>query len=260
MTSDLISESAALEKRSFWRRQFSENNTEPQAVFDIAFGLIAPILCFYIDPVVFKGGVMGQPILEPYQLFAYGVTALAVSLFAVAMLFGSRLGMWSRLIGGALICGSVFSAVIGLAILPYSLMGLIVVIGLLGFIPFVTAFVYLRVGWRALHSEEPTPPGSWANALLVGAILSLVIPALVSLYVARTASHSIDAILHGSPEQAQLAVGRLRWLPLIPQQTLEPIVQAYMVEKDPNRKETLKNSYRVLTGEDIEKRIAILND
>lgn len=260
MTSDLIGESATLEERSFWRRQFSDNSTEPQAVFDIAFGLIAPILCFYFDPVVFKGGVMGQPILQPYQLFAYGVTALEVSLFAVAMLFGSLLGTWSRLIGGALICGAVFSAVIGLAILPYSLMGLVIAIGALGFIPFVTAFVYLRVGWRALKNEAKTSAGSCVDAMLIGAILSLGIPALGSLYVSRAASHSIDEILHGNAQQAELAVVHLRRLPFIPQHDLEPLVQAYLIEKDPNRKEILKTSYRVLTGEDIEIRVAILND
>jgi hypothetical protein len=259
MISDVTGESVVIERHSFWKRQFAENSTEPQAVFDIAFGLIAPILCFYFDPIVFKGGIMGQPILQTFQLFAYGVTALEVSLFAVAMLFGSRLGTWSRLIGGALISGAVFSAVIGLAILPYSLMGLIIAIGALGFIPFVTAFVYLRVGWRAL-SEDQTPADSWMNALLVGAILSLGLPALVSFYVSRTTSHSIDAILHGNAQQAELAVTHLRWLPFIPEQNLEPLVQAYLNENDPKRKELLKNSYQALTGQDIEFRVAVIND
>jgi hypothetical protein len=53
MISDVTGESVVIERHSFWKRQFAENSTEPQAVFDIAFGLIAPILCFYFDPVVF---------------------------------------------------------------------------------------------------------------------------------------------------------------------------------------------------------------
>ncbi len=40
---------------------------------------------------------------------------------------------------------------------------------------------------------------------------------------------------------------------------LQPLIQAYLNEKDPKRKELLSNSYQVLTGEDIEVRIA-LND
>jgi len=67
-------------------------------------------------------------------------------------------------------------------------------------------------------------------------------------------------ILHGSPQQAQVALARLRKLPIIPRQDLEPLLQEYMLEKDASRKETLKDSYRLLTGEDIDRRIAILND
>jgi hypothetical protein len=260
MSLNTAAESVTTEKPLFWRRQFAGNRTEAQQVFDVVFGLIAPILCFYFDPIVFKGEFVRESTIQSYQLFAYGVTAVEVSVLAVWLLFGTRLGGWSQLVGGVLISGSVFSAAIGVAILPLTIIGLILVIGVFGFIPFVTAFVYLRVGWRALKSEEETTPASWANALLMGAILSLVIPALGSLYVSRTASHSIDIILHGSPEQAQVALTRLRKLPLIPRQDLEPLVQAYMVEKDSNRKETLKDSYRLLTGENIDTRIAIMND
>ena len=259
MSLNTASESIAPEKRLFWRRQFGEDRTDAQQVFDVVFGLIAPILCFYFDPIVFKGSFVQQSTIQSYQLFAYGVTAVEVSVLAVWLLFGARLGGWSRPVGGVLISGAVFSAAIGVLILPLSIIGLILVIGILGFIPFITAFVYLRVGWRALKSEESMPV-SWANALLIGAILSLGIPALLSLYVSRTASRSVEVILHGSPQQAQVALARLRKLPIIPRQDLEPLLQAYIVEKDANRKETLKDSYRLLTGEDIDRRIAILND
>ena len=260
MSLNTASESIAPEKRLFWRRQFGEDRTDAQQVFDVVFGLIAPILCFYFDPIVFKGSFVQQSTIQSYQLFAYGVTAVEVSVLAVWLLFGARLGGWSRPVGGVLISGAVFSAAIGVLILPLSIIGLILVIGIFGFIPFITAFVYLRVGWRALKSEESTTPASWAKALLIGAILSLGIPALLSLYVSRTASRSVEVILHGSPQQAQVALARLRKLPIIPRQDLEPLLQAYIVEKDANRKETLKDSYRLLTGEDIDRRIAILND
>jgi len=260
MSLNTDSETITPEKRLFWRRQFAGDRTEAQQVFDVVFGLIAPILCFYFDPIVFKGEFVRGSSLQSFQLFAYSVTAVEVSVLAVWLLFGTRLRGWSRPVGGVLISGSVFSAAIGVAILPLSIVGLILVIGIFGFIPFITAFVYLRVGWRALRSDERTAPASWANALLIGAILSLAIPALLSLYVSRTASRSVDVILHGSPQQAQVALARLGKLPIIPRQDLEPLIQAYMVEKDSNRKATLKNSYRLLTGEDIDTQIAIMND
>jgi len=258
-TNNLTVESLTPTRAPFWSRQFSVAGTEQQATFDIAFGLIIPVLCFYLDPVVFKGDFLSGPILQSYQVFAYGVAALEVTLFMIYMLCGARLGAWSRLIGGALISGSVFSLVTGVIILPYSLMGLIVVIGVLGFIPFITAFVYLRTGWRAL-TNEAAAIGSLINCLVIGAILSLGVPALASVYVSRSATHSIEAIIHGNPQQAELALAHLRRLPVIPQQNLEPLMQAYLQEKDPERKKLLKNCYQILAGEDIDHRIAIIND
>ncbi len=260
MSLNLTAEHIEPAKGSFWRRQFSETSTDPQAVFDFVFCLLAPLLCFYFDPAVFKGGIMGGALLQRFQLFAYGVTAVEISLFVVWVLFGARLGAWSRLIGGTLISGAVFSAVIGVAILPYSLMGLLIIIGVFGFVPFLTAFAYFRVGWRALKSQEKTPAGSLMIPLMVGGILSLAIPALVSFYVARTTTNSINAILYGNTQQAELAVGHLRWLPFIPQQNLDSLVNAYMFERDPARKEMLKKSYQELTGENPEQRAFILND
>lgn len=261
MSLNLTAEHVKPEQDSFWRRQVSETSTEPQVVFDFVFCLVAPLLCFYFDPVVFKGGILGKAILQPFQVFAYGVTAVEVSLFVVWTLFGSRLAAWSRLIGAALISGAVFSAVVGLAILPYSVIGLVLVIGVLGFIPFLTAFAYFRIGWRAFRSsEDTTPTNSPIIPLLVGAILSLALPALVSVYISRTTTNSIDALLHGDAKQAELAVNHLKWLPFIPQQSLDSLVNAYMSERDPVRKETLKKSYQSLTGEDLERRAAILND
>lgn len=258
MTSIFADEKIPIEHAGFWRRQFAEPRTHPQLVFDVVFGIAAPILCFYFDPIVLKGRDAVYPSL---QLFAYGVTVLAVPLFVLSLIFSSRVGVWSRLIGGALINGAVFSAIIGVAILPFSLMGLMVMlIGALGFIPFVTAFIYLRVGWRAFQTGEPTPRSAWMNAVFVGAILTIAVPALASFYVSRTASQSIEAIIHGDSQQAEFAAAQLRWLPLIPQQDLEPLVRSYVIEKDAAKKELLRKSYKLITGEDIEKRVAIIND
>jgi hypothetical protein len=260
MTFEITGEPARRKRGSFWKRQFAGDRTEPQLVFDVVFGLVAPVLCFYFDPLVFKGNLGGQPLLQPYQLFTYAITTLEVSLLAVSMISGPRLGNWLRVVGGALISGALFSLLIGLIILPYTLLGLMFLIGALGFIPFLTAFVYLRAGWRALKHERIRADHSLLGGLLVGALLSLAIPALVSLYVATSAEHSIDAILHGDSEQAQNAVGHLQWLPFVPQQNLEPLINAYLVETDTNRKEIIKHSYLVLSGEDIETRLAIIND
>jgi hypothetical protein len=42
------------EKPGFWRRQFSNDVTPAQNIFDVIIGVIAPVLCFIFDPVVFN--------------------------------------------------------------------------------------------------------------------------------------------------------------------------------------------------------------
>jgi hypothetical protein len=246
----------------FWRRQFAKDQTQAQQIFDVIFGVIAPVLCFYFDPVVFKSGLVGQMVgdLKAYQMFAYSVAAINVPVLAIWLSFGKRLKRWSSFIGGILVCGSVFSALVGIAILPLTLLGLLLLIGILGFIPFITAFVYFRVGLRAFKCEEKTNQASWALALVIAAILSLGLPALLSFCVSRFVSQSIEIVLHGSPEQAQVALARLRRIPFIPEQDLASLMSAYTVEKNLERKAILKEFFRQLTGDDIDVRIRILND
>lgn len=52
----------------FWRKQFAPQVTRPQINFDIVFGIAGPILCFAFDPVVFRGGIGGGPLLADYKI------------------------------------------------------------------------------------------------------------------------------------------------------------------------------------------------
>lgn len=252
--------STNLGKEAFWNRQFASTPTRPQLVFDVVLGLLAPVLCFYFDPLVFQGSFIG-PLYSGYQLFAYSVTAIAVSVLLVWLLFGRRLKSIGALLGGFLYAGAVFSLVIGLAILPFSLMGLMLVIGVFGFTPFFTAFVYWRNGRRASRADvDYAANRSWLTPIAIGFILALGLPAFASMQVSRTLSTSIDVILYGEPSQAEVAVNQLKWLPFIPQAKLDQIVEAYMKESDENRKQRLKKYYLSVTGADIDHRVWILND
>jgi hypothetical protein len=64
-----------------------------------------------------------------------------------------HLTAFSAPIGGILIAGGIFSLAVGVRILPYTLIGLIVLIGAAGFTPFLTAFVYFRSGVRAFKAN-----------------------------------------------------------------------------------------------------------
>jgi hypothetical protein len=259
ISNELPSGGFLTDRPSFLRRQFDLEQTGKQRVFDVLAGIVGPLLCFYFDPIVFKGGILGPPLLGAYQFVAYSVTAVEVCLLVLWLQFGSRLRS-GALVGGALIAGAVFSDLIGIVILPFSLLGLLFG-GFLGFMPFLTGFVYLRSGFRALKSRQPDSiPRTWAAQMLWGGILALGLPALVSVQLSRTISSSVDIILNGNTTQAEVAVKHLKWLPLVPVEKLDVLIQAYSNEADPARKALLKQWYRDITGEDIDTRIRIIND
>ena len=131
-------------------------------------------------------------------------------------------------------------------------------IGVLGFTPFLTAFVFLRNGIRAVRAQQ----GSDVRLPLavLSAVLSITLPWLVSLQLTQAISRSIADVLYGDANQAEAAVNRLRWVPFVPDQCLDPIVEAYVIESSLERKDSLKKYYRYLSGEDIETRADIWND
>lgn len=152
MTRIFFNETVA-KKRGFWRRQFGPVVTNAQDAFDVTFGIVLPILCFVFDPIILKGSTLGPPVLGEYQLLVYLVSSIEMGLFLAWRTFTPHLRTFSAPLAGAFFAAGLFSAVIGLAILPVSLIGLIFVIGVLGFIPFLTAFVYFRHGVRAMKGQ-----------------------------------------------------------------------------------------------------------
>jgi hypothetical protein len=158
--------------QGFWRRQFGDRPTETQFNFDVAFGLVLPVLCFVFDPGIFHrwldadAGFFGRG-----RLFVYCASAVEMATLACWLFAGPRLGAWSRPAGGVMKAGGIFSLLVGLLILPFSVLGIFVGgLGLLGFIPFATAVVYLRNGARALRHGRVRRPvrGAALLSLLFG--------------------------------------------------------------------------------------------
>lgn len=231
-------------------------------MFDIFFGIAAPVLCFVADPIVFSSqfGLGGEAVLGRYQLFAYLVSAIAMVALAIWLCFEDYLQPYSFVLGGVFVSSAIFSTIIGLIILPYSLLGVLFVIGLAGFTPFLTAFVYVRNAIRALRGPAQTTLGLKVAGALCAASIMIGLPAIISYQVEVTVSQSIDALLNGDVVHAEAAVNRLRWLPFIPEHSLDSVVLTYGREQDTKKKEILKKYYRDVTGQDVESRLLILND
>src|ERR1041385_4442539 len=187
----------------FWARQFSDVSTEKQDRFDVVFGIVLPVICLVLDPIVFQGGFFGErPVLARFQLFAYLFSGLQIGIFLCWRTLARHLAPAAGLIGGVLLAGALFSLVVGVLIFPLTLVGLIVLIGIVGFTPFLTSFVYLRTGIRALRSQQ-------RNALfesrfllaIVAALLSVAMPFVISYQVSITTSTEISQILYGNPQE-----------------------------------------------------------
>src|SRR5689334_15421973 len=106
-------------KRRFWRRQFDGAPTRAQRGFDVTFGLVMPVLCFYFDPVVFRGGFINDHGLYPGVRFcAYAISALERVALCVWLLRAGRARLGPALLAGVLLAGAMFSFIVGVLILP----------------------------------------------------------------------------------------------------------------------------------------------
>lgn len=168
--------------QGFWRRQFDDAPTPAQRRFDVVFGVVMPLLCFHFDPVVFRGGYVNDRGLYPgVRLYAYTISALEMVALCAWLFAAGRAGRGPSVLAGVLLAGSMFSFVTGVAILPYSVFGLIILIGVLGFVPFLTALVYLRNAWRAAGAAGRASTGLQdlaAAAFACGFYFALLAPAV----------------------------------------------------------------------------------
>jgi len=134
----------------FWRRQFQPEPTRTQRGFDWTFGVILPIICFVCDPIVFKeSGFNGHGLLQDYSPSAYILAAISITSMILWLTWGKHYRAANAAFSGLFAVGAVISLIVGIAILPFSLLGLIFLIGALGFTPLFTAFIYLRNSYRS---------------------------------------------------------------------------------------------------------------
>ena len=256
-----VPETRAERRRAFWRRQFGESPTPEQTKFDIFFGLFFPVVCFILDPFVFRGYVSGGGLLEEYQFFTYSLAAFEMTLLGAWLVARGRLGEWAAAAGGVLLAGALFCFVMGVVLLPFSVLGLLVLIGALGFTPFFTGLVYLRNGVRAVRLARNALSfrANFVGSLVVGAALAFGLPALAGAGLSRFVNSSVEALLAGR-ELSELERGALRVTTNLTAAPFDRLVLAYESETDPARKARLAAVYRDVTGRDARERLYILRD
>lgn len=249
----------------FWRRQFGGAPTSAQRKFDVAFGLVMPLLCFYFDPIVFKGGYgFDRPLYNHFQLYAYTISALEMVALCTWPFASRRGGRPPAVLAGVLLAGAAFSFLVGLAILPFSVFGLLFIVGVFGFVPFLTGVVYLRNGWRAAGAAGHTfrvSRGLTAGALACGFFFAVGAPAVVQVSV----TDEVEAALADVRSGRSLSPARLRVLreaaAVSGSSVYDELVWEYHGEPDRTRRARLAKAYAEVTaGGDIERRLAVLLD
>ncbi len=225
----------------------------------VAFGIVAPIACFALKPVLLPGDgfeLPGLGFISTFWIFGDGVIGLGIATLSLWLGLASRLGSWGcGIVSGVLLACSLFAAGLGLVLLPFSLIGLMILIGALGLVPFLTATTFARNGIRAfIHARTLTGRRRAWRSMVLGAALVIGVPGALQSVVSLAVRHAIADAALGDPS----AMGRLRaWYPYVHRDRL---VWSYSAEANPVRKARLASAYFDLTGEDVEQRLHRLDD
>lgn len=117
-------------------------------------GIVAPILAAVVDPSLFKGGIIGQPLLLDYRPIAYAI--IFSGAFAIALrLWTGRGGSFAA---GVLTAYGTLAYMIGICLFPLSLIGIAFNgIGLFGLLPFGTAIVLHREASASFALQQAWP-------------------------------------------------------------------------------------------------------
>ena len=171
----------------FWAQKFSGEYTTRKKVWDIAFSVFLPMLCFVFDPVVFRDGFdHGKGMLHSYMPFAYSLAAVTIVASLLFHIFGARLRAFNPAFAGLFAAAGIVSLVIGMIILPITLIGSLVLIGIPGFTPWFSAFTMFRMSYRAMRDSEPFIERPAAiNLLFLTGLTSIILPYLLNVEVVK---------------------------------------------------------------------------
>lgn len=230
-------------------------------LFDFVFGVLAPIICLIVDPVVFKGAAFLSfgGLLAPVKIAAYSAIGLGVAALALWLVFRPRLIKISGCFAGIFRMAQVVSFLLALVILPFSIIGIgMAGLGLLGLIPFLTAFVFYHQGGLARADASKLPHRR--RSALLGAFAIILIPIMLQWATGRYVSRAVNDLLT-NPDAAPSAVSRLRAAFWCGDECFYNLAWNYYKSyKDPARQQYLASAYHDITGGDIRTKITTFSD
>ena len=237
--------------KSFWKRQFQAEATYGQKYFDGLFGIILPVICFFFDPIVFKANSPASPLAGQYKPFAYLLSFISIMALMAFMIWGAKLKWLNGFLSGLFSIGSVISLTVGIALFPFSLMGLVILIGALGFTPLFTAFVYWRNAVRAYKITKPfLEVNLLIKSMVLTAMFGLITPAIINIKIQK----GLETLQHGNPSEIRRTAQRLRFVaPLVDFTKLYQKYDTTGKIEIAEQNQALAESYKMLTGKEMRK-------
>lgn len=204
-------------------------------------GIVLPIACLYFDPAFFQWDI-GWPLLEPIKVGSY----LAIGLGVVGLAAWLIWQRWNSVLTGWLYCGCLYASLLGIAMLPITIPTILIVIGLVGLSPFLTALVF----WHAARQARANAGELFKPRLAVCAFLVyLVIPISAQLVTTKITNDALDEISLGVEPSAANAIQRLNAISYLVEIRL--MIRRFQAEKSIPARKRLAAAYLAVTGEEI---------
>jgi hypothetical protein len=134
--------------------------------FDLVWGLLMPLVCFALDPIVFREGTSFDEMdllsnsngnLKSIAFLAYPVVGLQMALLLAWLGLRPKSPLIKRMFEGSFLMGALIALVTAVLIFPVAFIGVAFFgLGLPGFTPIFTAYVFARRAKDAADGQKST--------------------------------------------------------------------------------------------------------
>ncbi len=208
-----------------------------------------PVVCFVFDPTIFKGNAIGTAVLGNFKPFAYLLSFVSVMAMSAWLIWRAKLKWLNAFLAGLFLVGGIISLGIGVVLLPVSLLGLIILIGILGLTPLFSAIVFLRNAFRAFQAAKPFLEKSvLVRTFALTVIFSAVIPSIINVEIERT----LEEIANGDVQTIRTKSQILSYAaPIV---NFDVLAARYFTKSKPEdieRNQVFAEEYEYLTGKSL---------
>ncbi len=234
----------------FRERLFGGPVTAGQIMFDLIFGILVPVACLYLDPMVFRD--LADSKLEPgllhnHKITFYSFIAVEWLLLVLSLSAGDRLSKLRLWLSVPLLTGGVVAA----------MFGLFLILPAIGFPPLLfipvgilfTAFVYIRNGYRPLQKLPVPVTGSRDVMISLVCTFALIVGALgANELVLQDVRATEKQFVHGTKSAHRAARKKLKWYRRHDLTDLKYLVKAHSQIDSKKRREAIDQFLKEETG------------